>query len=84
VIVLKSNVNLDKIELISEKSKKETGEILFNFKGSATLENFIQLLDMIDNKQEFLSVVTYSLKDNQQKTNSFNIDMTLKFVYINS
>ena len=83
-IVLRSNVNLDKIELISEKSKKETGEILFNFKGSATLESFILLLDMIDNKQEFLSIDTYTLQDTQNQMNTFNIDMTLKFVYLNS
>jgi hypothetical protein len=81
-IVLKSNVNLKKFELITEESEKETGKVLFKFTGTAKLEDFISLLDMIDNREEFLVVQSYSLRTAGNEKNIFNIDMVLKFVYI--
>jgi hypothetical protein len=81
-IVLKSNVNLVKIELISEQTEKETGKILFKFIGNATLENFISLIDIIENKQEFLMIQNYKLKSIQEGSDNYKVEMILKFVYI--
>jgi hypothetical protein len=81
-IVLKSNVKLKKFELITEETEKETGKVLFKFTGTAKLEDFVSLLDMIDNREEFLVVRSYTLKYAGHEKNIFNIDMILKFVYI--
>jgi len=81
-ILLKSNVNLTKMELISEQYEKKRGKVLLKFEGDATLKNFISLLDIIENRQDFLTIESYNIKNIKKNIDVFKIEMIFKFVYI--
>ena len=81
-LVLQTKVNFDKIELISDKITKNTGTLMFRFKGSSTVNEFIYLLDTIENRNEFFIVNNFKLKAEQNKLDYVKIEMVIKFVYL--